>query len=84
MALENYAKCEFEVYVSIDATAGAASYSTLAVSILTQEDSKPKFWMHIKHCLSSTKAIPFHEVQKLICVDAAAFEDEKYLYLMPV
>ena len=32
--------------------------------------------MHIKHCLTSAKAIPIHEVQKLLCVDAAASDAE--------
>ena len=34
--------------------------------------------MHIKHCLSSAKAIPIQEVriQKLLCVDAAASDAE--------
>ena len=42
MAHENYAKCEFYVYVSTDATAHACSYSILAAFILTPEESKPK------------------------------------------
>ena len=32
--------------------------------------------MHINYCLSSAKAIPIQEVQKLICVDAAASDAE--------
>ena len=60
-----------EVYVSTDETADAASSSTLATFVLTPEDSKPKIWMHIKHCLSA-EAIPIQEVQKLLRVDAAA------------
>ena len=39
MALKNYAKCEFEVYVSTDVTAVAASCSALAAFILTPEDN---------------------------------------------
>ena len=34
--------------------------------------------MHINHCLSSAKAIPIQEVQKLLCVDATA-SDAEYL-----
>ena len=40
------------------------------------EVSEPKFWMHINHCFSSSKAIPIQEVQKLLCVDAAASDAE--------
>ena len=43
MAHEIYAKCEVLVYVSTDATADAASCSTLATFILTTEESKTKF-----------------------------------------
>ena len=50
MAHKNYVKCEFEVYVSTDATADAASCSTIAAFILIPEESEPKFWMHINHC----------------------------------
>ena len=32
--------------------------------------------MHIKHCLSSAKAIPIQKVQTLLSVDAAAFDAE--------
>ena len=32
--------------------------------------------MHINHCLSSAKAIPTQEIQKLLCVDAAASDAE--------
>ena len=32
--------------------------------------------MHINHCLSSAKPIPILEVQKLLCVDAAASDAE--------
>ena len=71
MGHENYAKCKFYVYVSTDVTADAASCLTLAAFILSLEKSKPKFWMHIKHCLSSAKAIPIQEAQKLHFVDAA-------------
>ena len=42
LAHENYVKCEFEVYVSTDATADAASCSTFAAFILTPEEGKPK------------------------------------------
>ena len=31
--------------------------------LLTPKEGKPKIWMHIKHCLSSAKAIPIQEVQ---------------------
>ena len=47
--------------VSTDVTADAASCLTLAAFILTLEKSEPKIWMHIKHCLSSAKAIPIQE-----------------------
>ena len=76
MAHENYAK----VYVSTDATADAASCSTFLAFILTPEEGLPKIWMHTNHCLSSVKAIPIQEVQKLLCVDAAASDDEN-LYM---
>ena len=72
MAHEKYAKCEFSVYVSTDATADAASCSTFAAFIFITEERKSKIWMHINHCLSSTKAIRIQEVQKLLCVNAAA------------
>ena len=42
MVHENYAKCEFQNYVSTDATADAASCSTFAVFILNPKESKPK------------------------------------------
>ena len=32
--------------------------------------------MHIKHCLTSAKSIPIHEVQQLLCPDAAASDAE--------
>ena len=32
--------------------------------------------MHIKHCLSSAKAIPIQEAQKLHCADTAASDAE--------
>ena len=76
MTHENYAKCEFKIYVSTDATADGASCSTIAAFILVSEESEPKFWMHINHCLSSAKAIPIQEVQKLLCIDAAAYDAE--------
>ena len=60
---ENYAQCKFYVYVSTDVT--AAYFLTLAAFILTLEKSEPKIWMHIKHCLSSAKAIPIQEEQEL-------------------
>ena len=41
-------------------------------------EGKPKIWKHINYCLSSAKAIPIQEVQKLLCVDAAA-SDAEYL-----
>ena len=46
MADENYAKCEFYVYVSTDATADAVFCSTFAAFISTPDESKPKIWMH--------------------------------------
>ena len=76
MGHENYAQCKFYVYVSTDVTADAASCLTLATFILTLEKSEPKIWMHIKHCLSSAKAIPIQEAQILHCVDAAASDAE--------
>ena len=69
---KNYAKCELLVYVSTDETADAAFCSILAALILTPEETKPLILMHIKHCLIRAKAIPIQEVQKLLCVDAAA------------
>ena len=76
MGHENYAKCQFNDYVSTDVTADAASCCKLAAVILTLEKSEPKIWIHIKHCLRSAKAMPIHEVQKLHCVDAAASDAE--------
>ena len=76
MRNENYAQRKFNVYVSTDVTADAASCWTLTAFILTLEKSEPKIWMHIKHCLSSAKAIPIQEAQKLHCVDAAASDAE--------
>ena len=61
MGNENYAQCEFYVYVSTDMTADAASCWTLAAFILTFKKSEPKIWIHIKHCLSSAKVIPIQE-----------------------
>ena len=58
---KNYAQCKFYIYVSIYATAGAASCWTLAAFILTLEKSEPKIRMHIKHCFSSAKVIPIQE-----------------------
>ena len=37
--------------------------------------------MHIKHCLSSAKAIPIQEAQELRCVDAVASDAKKSLYV---
>ena len=34
--------------------------------------------MHINHCLSSAKAIPIQEIQKLLCVDAAESDAENF------
>ena len=65
MGHENYAQCKFYVHVSTDVTADAAYCLTLATFILTLEKSEPKIWMHIKHCLSSAKAIPIQEEQEL-------------------
>ena len=76
MRHENYAQCKFYFYVSTDVTADAASCWTLAASILTVEKSEPKIYMHIKHCLSSAKAIPIQEAQKLHGIDAAASDAE--------
>ena len=53
-------------------TADAASCSTFAAFILIPEESKPKIGMHINHCFSNAKAIPIQELQKWLCVDAAA------------
>ena len=61
MGREHYVQCKFYVYVCTDATAGAASCSTLAAFIFTLEKGKPKIWKHIKHFLSSVKAIPIQE-----------------------
>ena len=76
MGHEKNAQSKFNVYVSTDVTADAASCWTLAAFILTLEKSELKIWMHIKHCLSSAKAIPIHEAQKLHCVNAAASDAE--------
>ena len=76
MRHENYVRCRFYVYVSTDVTADAASCWTLAFFILTLEKSEPKIWMHIKHYLSSAKAIPIPEAQELHCVDAAVSDAE--------
>ena len=74
----NYAQCKFYVYVSTDVTADAASCWKLAAFILTFEKSEPKIGMHIKHCLSSVKAIPIQKAQKLHCTDAAASDAENF------
>ena len=76
MGHENYAQYKFYVYVSTDVTADAASYWALAAFLLILEKSEPKIWMHIKHCLSSAKAMLIQEEQKLHCVDAAASDAE--------
>ena len=73
---DNYAQRKFHVYVPTDVTADAASCWALAAFILTLEKSEPKILMHIKHCLSSAKAIPIQEAQQLHCVDAAASDAE--------
>ena len=73
---ENYAQCNFYVYVSTYATADAASCSTFESFILTLEKSEPKIWMHIKHCLNSGKAITIQETQNMHSVDAAASDAE--------
>ena len=73
---ENYAQCKFYVYLSTDVTADAASCWTLAAFILTLQKNEPKIWMHIKQYLSSAKAIPIQEAQKLRCVDTAASNAE--------
>ena len=57
-------------------TADAASCSKFAAFVLVPEEDKPTIWMNINHCLSSAKAIPIQEVQKLLCVDAAASDAE--------
>ena len=62
--------------MSTEATADSASCSTLATFIATLEKSESKIWKHIRHCLSSDKAISTHKVQKLLCVDAAASDAE--------
>ena len=61
MRHENYAQCKFYVNVHTDMTADVASCSTLVAFTMTLEKSEPKIWMHIKHCLSSAKAIPIQE-----------------------
>ena len=78
MGHENYAQWKFYVYVSSDVTADAASSCAFAAFILTLEKSEPKIWMHIKQCLSSAKAIPIQEAQKLHSVDAAASDAENF------
>ena len=72
----NYAQRKFYVYVFTDVTFDADSCLTPAAFILTLEKSKTKLWMHIKHCLSSAKAIPIQEAYKLHSVDAAASDAE--------
>ena len=67
---------KFNVYVPTDVTADAASCWTLVAFVLKSEKSEPKIWMHIKHCLSSAKAIPIQEVKKLHFIDAAASDAE--------
>ena len=68
------------LYVSTDASADRACCSTLASFMLTPKESNPKIWMHVKHCFSSAKAITIQELQTLLCVDAAASDDEN-LYM---
>ena len=72
----NYAKCKFYVYVTTDITADAASCLTLTAFILTFEKREPKTGMHVKHFLSSAKAIPIQKAIKLHCADAAASDAE--------
>ena len=76
MRQENYTQFKFKLYVSTDATADAASCSTLAAFISTLENSELKIRKHIRHYLSSDKAITIQEAQKLLCVDAAASDAE--------
>ena len=78
MGHENYAHYKFYVYASTDLIADAASRSTFASFILTLEKSEPKIWMHIEHCFNSAKAIAIQEAQNMHCVDAAAFDAEKF------
>ena len=78
MGHEKNAQCKFYVYVSTVVTANAPSCWTLSAFILTLEKSEPKIWMHIKHCLSSAKAIPIQEAQELHCVDADASDAENH------
>ena len=59
-------------FVYTDATADAASCSKLAAFELIREENTPKILMHVKHCLSNTKAIPIQIAQSLLHVDAAA------------
>ena len=66
MGQDNYAKWEFYVYMATDVPADAAYCWTLAAFILTLEKSELKIWMHIKHCVSSAKAIPIPGTQKWI------------------
>ena len=37
-------------FMSTDATADAASCSTIAAFILIPEENEPEFWMHVNHC----------------------------------
>ena len=76
MGNDNYAQFKFYVYVFTYVTADAASCWTLAAFILTYEKSESKIFMHIKYCLSSARAIPIQETQKLLCVAAAASDAE--------
>ena len=56
----------------------------IAAFILIHEESEPKIWMHINHCLSSAKVIPIQEVQKLLCVEAAVSDAENLcLWCLP-
>ena len=60
MGQENYT----QLYVSTDATADAATCSTLAAFISTLENSELKIRKHMRHCLSSDKAMAIQEAQK--------------------
>ena len=65
MCHENYAQCKIYVYVSIDTTADAASWSTLAAFILALEKSEQKVWMHFKLLLGSAKPKAVQEAQNI-------------------
>ena len=73
MGHENYAQCKFYVYVSTDVTADAAFCWTLAASKERTENLNAHQTLFI---ISSAKAIPIQETQKLHSVDAAASDAE--------